>query len=135
MTAEVLWARLQDVLDATLALRRTAVDDRPAGDVLLLDVIEDELAGLLAVVEEAVAAAAEARGDADPGRARAARRRCHALVEEADRLLAAGVDAPAARQARHDLAAERGGVWRAWNVAFDQDLARWREALQAARGR
>jgi hypothetical protein len=99
MTAEVLWARLQDLLDATLALRRTAVDDRPAGDAMLLDLIDDELAGLLAVVQEAAATA------------------------------------PAARQARHDLAAERGGAWRAWNVALDQDLACWQEALRAARGR
>jgi hypothetical protein len=78
---EILRIRLQELRDAALALQFTAVEDRPAGDAALLDILEDEIATLLATVLDAVAAAAAVPRAPDRRHARALLRRCHALVD------------------------------------------------------
>jgi hypothetical protein len=129
---EIPPTRLQELGDAALALRFTAVDDRPAGDAALLDALDDELATLLATIQEAVTAAAAVPRAPTRRQARAARRRCHALVDEVASQLAR-IGAAARRQERHDLAAERGPEWRAWTAALDQDLDRCEATLRAVR--
>jgi hypothetical protein len=127
---EPLWTSLLDLRRAALTLRSTAVEDRPAGDAAVLDVLEDETTTLLGTVQDLVAAASAVRRAPDHLHARVALPRCRALVDEVARLLAT-IGAPGRRQDRHDLAAGRDLDWRAWTAALDQDLDRCREAFRA----